>query len=61
MELSAGDLYDPLVTKRFQNLRLFCLPGASMTSNAVLTKPVAENITITGQVERVIFTTTDLL
>jgi len=32
-----------------------------MTSNAVLTKPVAENITITGQVERVVLTTTDLL
>merc|ERR1740139_1648218 len=61
MELSAGDLYDPLVTKRFQDLRLFSLPRSSMTSNAVLTKPVAENITITGQVKRVVLATTDLL
>ena len=61
VELSTSDLNDALVTQGFQNHGLLSFAGASVSSNAVLSKPVAENITITGQVEGVFLTATDLL
>jgi hypothetical protein len=60
MVFSTSDLNHTLITQRFENTRLVNSFGASMSSDTEVTDSMTENISIAGEVNSVIFTTSDL-
>lgn len=60
MTFTTGNLNDPLVFQRPQNLRGVDLNRTSVARNAKSAGTHAENITIAGQVDLVLFAAADL-
>ena len=61
MGLTTSNLDHSLVSERLQDLRGKNLFGASVTSSTESSRAIAEHITISGQVESVVSSTSDLL